>query len=457
MKRLTIYLSALALLASIAAGAAQEAMPDQPPTDVRVREFKLEQPFPADMAHGGLFAHDLTDDGRLDFVVTSEGHLGAYDHSGAKLWIRQAPIKLFNYTHHPSAIVADFDGDGAAEVACLTPTNEIQIYDGRTGEPLRTLKKLGEPIAMAIANLRGHGDREIVLQYDLTHLRAISAEDGSTVWETNEYKAIEHSPLRLADLDGDGRDEVAGAAMIDHDGKLMHQWVLDGRHQSMDSIAIGDVIPGGPLEVVLAEQRGANSHTDMVNSEAIVWRALNPWNWEDPDKVVIGDFDPERPGLEIYNRSSGGDGVVPRTKEEPFRYELGPWVLDAQGEVIAKYYLNDHKPAWWTGHGIEEIHRIDWDGGARDYLAAKERHRSGAAAIVDALTGEFRVILPARALRVYAADLEGDAREEVAVIDEAGTIKIFINAAPNPHPPKPSPWTRQPYRRQKQNWDYYSP
>ena len=124
-----------------------------------------------------------------------------------------------------------------------------------------------------------------------------------------------------------------------------------------------------------------------MNPERIVFRALNPWNWEDPDKLAVGDFDPSRPGLEIFNRSSGGDGVCPRGREEPYVEEEGPWVLDATGQLLAKYYINDYKPPWWTGHGIEEICRIDWDGDAADELVAKERHKNGAGAIVDAMTG----------------------------------------------------------------------
>lgn len=440
---------------AVALGLFLEEMPTALPPGVREHQFKLAQPVPA--TGGGLFAHELNGDGKLDLVITSEGHVGAYDHSGKLLWVKEIPLYLFEYTHHPSAVAGDLDGDGQQEVAVLTTAKELVVLDGRTGELEKTLKGLGEPIAFAVANLRGLGDQYLILQYDLTHLRAVKAEDGSTLWETNEYRAIEHSPLRQADLDGDGLDEVAGATLIDHDGKRMHEWELETRHESMDSIVIADVIPGGPLEVAMAEQRGANSRTVLMNHEEILWCQLNPWNWEDPDKLAIGDFDPGRPGLEVFNRSSGGDGVAPRGREEPYRYEEAPWVFDSAGQLLARYYINDSKPAWWTGHGIEEISRIDWDGDERDELAAQERHKSGAGAILDALTGRFEVIFPARSVRLYAVDFEGDSREEVIILDEAGVVRILSNANLNPHPVKPSPWTRSEYRRQKQNWNYYSP
>ena len=428
-----------------------------PPEMQPSREFALAQPFPSDAALGGVFVHDLDRDKRMDFVVSSEGHVGAYRHTGETMWVWNGSIRLFEYSHHPSVIAGNLDGGNDEEVAFLLADHILLVLNASTGETKYRLDGLGEPVAIGVANLRGLGDQDIVLQYDLTHLRAIQGEDGKTIWETDEYKSIEHSPFRQADLDGDGLDEIAGAALVDHDGKLMHEWVLDGRHESMDSIVIADIEPGGPLEVALAEQRGANSQTDVVNSQRILWRALNPWDWEDPDKLVAGEFDPERPGLEVFNRSSGGDGVAPRGEEEPFVEEEAPWVLDARGELITKYYVNDKKPEWWTGHGIEEIFRIDWDGDAKVELAGKERHKVGAGAIVDAISGEFLLVLRAKAVRLYVADIEGDSREEVIVIDESGSIKVFTNADPNPHAPKPSPWARSEYRRQKQNWNYYSP
>ncbi len=417
--------------------------------------FALEQPVPED--GGGIFVHDLNGDGRLDFVVTSDGHIGAYDNSGRKLWVRKDDLRLFEYAHHPSAIAGDMDGDGEQEVAYLTAAYRLVIANGRTGAVEKTLDGLGKPVAVAIANLRGLGDRDILVQYSQTEVAAVAVEDGRVLWRTDEYRGIEHSPLRQADIDGDGLDEVAGASFLDHDGKRMNTWDLGGAYRNMDSMVIADIVPGLPLEAALAEQRGDQSHTDVVNPERIVFRALNPWNWEDPDKVAVGDFDPEKPGLEVFNRSSGGDGVCPRSREEPYRYEEGPWVLDAAGRLLAKYYVNDKKPSWWTGHGLEEVCRIDWDGDTADELVAKERHKNGAGAIVDAMTGEFRQVFEVKATRIYAADVRGDSREEVIVVDESGEVRVFWDARPNPGPGRPSPWTQQHYRRQKQNWNYYSP
>ena len=82
---------------------------------------------------------------------------------------------------------------------------------------------------------------------------------------------------------------------------------------------------------------------------------------------------------------------------------------------------------------------------------------NGAGAIVNPITGEFKEVFPARAVRIYAADVLGDYREEVIIVDERGYVRVLWNAQPNANPPKARYWTQQHYRRQKQNWNYYSP
>jgi len=417
-------------------------------------EFQLDQPVPNDL--GGLFVHDLNNDGLMDFVVTSKNHIGAYDHSGKKLWVRAVPIKLFGYLHHPSALAGDIDNDGKQEIGYLTP-GKIIIVNGATGIQERALPCYENVEAIAIANLRGKGEADAILQFSQTKIKAISLADGSQLWQTDEFKGIEHSPVRLADLDKDGLDEIAGANIIDENGNKINSWDLGDVYRSMDSIVIADIVPGLPLEVALAEQRGSNSHTDVVNADTIIFRSLNPWNWEDPDKLAVGDFDAGRPGLEIFNRSSGGDGTGPRSKAEPYANEECPWVLDSKGALISKYYINDQKPSWWTGRGLEEICRIDWDGDAEEEIVGKERHTNGAGAVVNPITGEFKKVFPGRFVRIYAADIRGDYREEVIAIDQNGSIRVFCNNAPNTNPQKPRYWEQQHYRRQKQNWNYYSP
>ena len=72
-------------------------------------------------------------------------------------------------------------------------------------------------------------------------------------------------------------------------------------------------------------------------------------------------------------------------------------------------------------------------------------------------TGTFLHVFTAEAQRVYAVDISGDGREEVVILDASGEIRVYWNEEPSLGDSSVSPWTLQHYRRQKQNWNYYSP
>ena len=194
--------------------------------------------------------------------------------------------------------------------------------------------------------------------------------------------------------------------------------------------------------IILEEGKRDDDRVAIFNSESVIAYASR--NGEEPQNVAIGDFDLDRPGLEIWCRSR-------------FDFDQQPWVLDAGGNVIAEWTVNDHKPGDWTPEGIESIYRIDWDGGPRNLLAAKERHREGDIAIVDAMTGEFLQTWQDQAARLYVVDVAGDYREELVVVsNQSKEIRIYWNEAENSNV-KPRYWQLNSYRREKLNYNYYSP
>jgi len=89
-----------------------------------------------------------------------------------------------------------------------------------------------------------------------------------------------------------------------------------------------------------------------------------------------------------------------------------------------------------------------------------ERHIDGQIALVDALTGRFLRVWSVQAARTYAADVAGDFREELIVLeerDDGSTLKIFWNEDEAKGLLHASLWEDQHYRRTRQNWNYYSP
>jgi hypothetical protein len=120
--------------------------------------------------------------------------------------------------------------------------------------------------------------------------------------------------------------------------------------------------------------------------------------------------------------------------------------------VIASYEMAEVAPKGWTAAGVEEIFTIHWTGGPEPQAVAKERHTAGDVALFDPLTGDFLWRPDEEADRLYVADVSGDWREEIIVLN-GGELHIYQNPAPNPEPNRPSLWDQDHYRRSELTWN----
>jgi len=416
---------------------------------------------------GGILAADLNNDGRFDYMVTAPGVIAAYDHDGTQLWIRKADVRVGGSSERvglpghnaPGVTALDIDGDGKTEVLYLlggtTEGTGLEVLDGATGELLWTANPphpggTDRWEHLVVANFRGEGERDLLLQatnnegYRVGHhiaayeLAALKAGDYTPLWQRADFTTCAHNGARVADLDGDGRDEVLGGTMVSHEGEFLTIIPLKGH---IDSIFVYDVRPDLPgLEVVALEEGGGN-RIFLYNAKELIWETH--FEHQEPQNAAVGNFDPERPGLEIWSRS---------------RYNTGqkPWVHDARGELIAHYELDAVKPEGWTASGVELINCIDWTGGPKQLAAATERHTIGDIGVFDPMTGEFVARFPEKANRLFVADVSGDWREEI-VVWSGSELKIYHNPAPNPRPDQPRLWEQRHYRQSKLTYNYYSP
>jgi hypothetical protein len=463
---------------------------DWPEYDANPFVFELAFPVLPTTARGSIFVHELDGDGLFDFVVTAEGTVSAYDHFGALLWLESASIHLpeaanggggYPGRHAPGAIAADIDGDGSAEIAFIGDDGIVRIRDGASGAPRNAENEAAFTFpgaeAIVAANFRGLGDRDALVQYTQNELRAISLEDGATLWQTTEWSGMEHSAVRVADMDGDGLDEVIGPNFLGPDGVRLNGWDLQADRGTvvvgLDSLAVGDVVPGMPLEIALAETAPDESgigiqsgETIVVNPDAILWGTTRPSEdipptgqcatEKDPDKLAIGDFDPASAGLEIFARSACANH---------------PWVMGSDGAIVATWNIADTAPeGWYLGGGkfpdseggIDVVTPIQWDAEGAQHVLLKERHLDRKAALVAPMSGAFLQVFDVLAARTYVADIAGDYREEVIVVEASATgngrVLVFWNETPNANPSaRARRWDEQFYRRIKQNWNYYSP
>jgi hypothetical protein len=422
--------------------------------------IKTEIPPPKDSA-GGIIVCDADDDGLVDYLISVPGHVAAYNHGGKKLWIAKVDICVGGASEQqglpghnaPGLQAGDCDGDGHTEVLFLTQDGKLHIVAGATGAEKAVLG-LPQPFAdgmawqhVVLCNLRGKGDRDVIVQttnktgYKMGRYLAAYALDSPTkpLWQTDGYLGCAHTGARLADLNGDGLDEVLGATVFGPDGKLLFGLPMKEGH--LDSIFVGPVLPGVKTLQIVGLQEGGGNHVFLWDHQKLHWQADHK-NTE-PQNAAIGQFDPGRPGLQIWCRSR-------------FDEHQKPFVFDAAGKLIGEYEMDKVAPKGWTTKGVEVIYTIDWTGQPKQLAAAKERHISGDACIFDSLTGQFMQTFKTRADRLYVADVAGDWREEIIVL--AGSdLYIYFNPAPDPQPKHARLWHTPWYRRCKMTHNYYCP
>ena len=246
---------------------------------------------------------DLDGDGKLDFVIkqpqqtsdpgvwqlsTNTFKVEAYRHDGTFLWQRDLGWNIEQGVWWSPMIVADFDGDGKAEVALKTaPTDKVyrneagrildgpeylSIWDGMTGKEIARvdwpargdITKWGDNKGnrasrhlIGFAKLDGKRTSVLAMRgtYTKMLLDAYNLVGGKleNVWrwngdnETPQVRGQGMHGMHAADVDGDGREEIVlGAAVIDDNGKAL--WNLNMGHP--DVCYVTDVIPGNPgLEI----------------------------------------------------------------------------------------------------------------------------------------------------------------------------------------------------------------
>ena len=164
---------------------------------------------------------------------------------------------------------------------------------------------------------------------------------------------------------------------------------------------------------------------------------------DEPQNGAVGEFDLQRPGLEI-----GAAAVTTHTRNRG----------------CSMHAARLSRVTGWTTWRLERLDRfgrrshradsLDWR--RTQLAAAKERHISGDVCLFEPIGGRFVLHLPEKADRLYVADVSGDWREEIIVVS-GNELHVYENPAANPRPNQPRLWNQQHYRRGKMSWNYYSP
>ena len=437
---------------------------------------------------GDCSVGDLDGDGEWEIVVHQVGRakdngsagltdppvLDAYELDGTRLWRIRLGRNIREGEHYTQFMVYDFDGDGCAELACKTADGTVDgrggvigdadkdwrnleegsprygrilegpeyltMFDGRTGAALSTVDYIPgrgridgwggvggnggndnhgnrcDRFLAAVAYLdgrrpslvmtRGVYGRTVVAAWDFRDGRLRSRwvfDSGSGMGgEPSPYAGMGGHSLSVADVDGDGRDEILFQAMaIDDDGSGLF---TTGRRHG-DSMHVGDFDPSRPgLELYLVTENegatvalrtpGAGMH--CARTGGLLW-SHSPG--VDIRAGMVGDIDPRHEGAEVW----GGPGGL-RT---------------AGGEVIGRGPREAAWVIWWDGDLLREIY-----GGSRIFKW-------------DWREGRERMLFDSGRPAAYghrpnlAADLLGDWREELLLAGPDGkSLRLHVSTIP---------------------------
>ncbi|WP_445671065.1 rhamnogalacturonan lyase [Paenibacillus sp. FSL M8-0212] len=325
---------------------------------------------------------------------TGEVFIDAYKLNGTRLWRISLGKNIRAGAHYTQFMVYDLDGDGKAEVAMKTADGTkdgtgvvigdaskdyrnssgyvlsgpefLTVFNGQTGKALSTVNyepargnvsdwgdNYGNRVdrfLAAIAYLDGERPSLVMARgyYTRTVLVAYNWRNGqltkqwtfdSNTSGNSGYAGQGNHNLSVADVDGDGKDEIVyGAMAVDDNGKGLY---TTGLHHG-DAMHLSDLDPDRPgLEVFQVHETPSNAGVEFrdAGTGQLIWGAKTT---KDIGRGMAADIDPRYKGAEVW-----ADGSLYTAKGQ----KLGTTLPSSTNFGI-----------WWDGDLLRELldsNRID--------------------------------------------------------------------------------------------------
>jgi rhamnogalacturonan endolyase len=390
--------------------------------------------------------------------------LQAYKLDGTFLWQINLGKNIREGAHYTQFMVYDLDGDGRAEVACKTADGTIDgkgkvigdstkhyvnsqgrilsgpeyftIFDGRTGAAIATtdyipsrgdIGKWGgrggnggndnygnrvDRFLACIAYLdgkhpsvvmcRGYYGRTVLAAWDWREGKLTSRWVFDTKESANPYSGMGNHNLAVADVDGDGKDEIVyGSMCVDDNGKGLYTTGL--RHG--DAVHVSDLDPSRPgleafgIHEIEDNTKGPGTAFFDARTGEILWTGDMD---KDVGRGLSADIDPRYPGVENWGGSEG--------------------LRTCKGEKIGPSPRSVNFAIWWDGDLLRElldgnkIYKWDYNNGTLNniFTATGTLSNNGS-----------------KATPALSADIFGDWREEVILrSDDNQSLHIYSTTIP---------------------------
>jgi rhamnogalacturonan endolyase len=395
--------------------------------------------------------------------ITDPPIFQAYKMDGTFLWEINLGKNIREGAHYTQFMVYDLDGDGIAEFACKTADGTIDgkgkvigdptkswvnqngkildgpefftIFSGKTGEALATTPYIPargdiggwggkggngkndftgnrvdrfnaciaylDGVHPSIVMCRGYYGRTVLAAWDWRNGKLTSRWVFDTKDDKNPYSGMGNHGLSVADVDGDGKDEIIyGAMVVDGNGKGLYTTGL--RHG--DALHVTDLDLDNPgLEVFGVHEieegtKGSGAAVYDAKTGKILYKGSID---EDVGRGVADNIDNTRVGAQMWWSGSNG-------------------LFDIKGNRIGDQPRSTNFLIYWDGDLSRELldgNHIDKYNGGRLFTANGYLSNNGT-----------------KSTPALSADIFGDWREEVIFRSyDNQSLRIYTTTIPTQH------------------------
>lgn len=399
-------------------------------------------------------AHDNAHDGYTGPVL-----FDCYRLDGTFLWRINLGRNVRAGAHYTQFMVFDLDGDNRAEIVMktsdgtidgkgktignpdadyrakngriLTGAEYLTVFSGETGEALYTtdyipqrgnLKDWGDEranrsdrflacvayldgVRPSVVMCRGYYTRSVLAAFDWDGRELKQRwvfDSNNPEWST--YAGQGNHNLRVADVDGDGCDEIIyGSCTINNDGRGLYNTGMGHG----DAIHLTQFDPSNPKLQVWdchENKRDGSSFRDAATGE-VIWQVKSN---TDVGRAMAADIDPTNYGVEMWTWDTGG-------------------MRNIKGEIvnpnIRSFSVN--MAVWWDGDLLRElldknvVSKYDWNEKVCKPLTVFEGAVSNNGT---------------KANPCLQGDIIGDWREEVLLRSEDNSsLRLYVTTIPTPY------------------------
>ena len=233
--------------------------------------------------------------------------------------------------------------------------------------------------------------------------------------EWRSYAGQGNHNLRVADVDGDGCDEITyGSMAVDHDGRGLYNTGF-GHGDAIHLTAFDPTTDRLQVWDCHENRRDGSDFRDAATGKVIFQIPSR----SDVGRAMAADIDPTNPGVEMWSTDSHGvrniKGEVLSTAKDPDDPQ------HQQHLVMNGRYLSVNFGIWWDGDLLRElldretVNKYDWD--SRTIINIQK------------FNGRFNN--GSKSNPCLSADILGDWREEVLIRNQESTeLRLYVTTIP---------------------------